>query len=64
MVRTGHTGYFLPKVIIKDCNVMIHERKVFDQPVKNDLRTHEIIPKITAGQENENVTDCLLDYPY
>ena len=32
---TGHTRYFLPKVKIKDYNVMIDGRSFFDKSVKN-----------------------------
>ena len=32
--RKGHTGYFFRKVEIKDCNVMIDRKNVFDQPLK------------------------------
>ena len=32
--RKGHTGYFFRKVEIKDCNVMIDGKNVFDQPLK------------------------------
>ena len=31
-VRTGHTGCFLPKVEIKDYNVMINGCNFFDEP--------------------------------
>ena len=40
--RKGHTGYFFPKVEIKDCNVMIDGKNVFDQPLKIILE-HMII---------------------
>ena len=30
------TGYYLPKVEIKDYNVMIDGQNFFDQPVKNN----------------------------
>ena len=32
------TGYFLPKVEIKDYNVTIGAQNLFDQSVKNDLK--------------------------
>ena len=41
--RTGHTGYFLPKVKIKDYNVIIDGENFFDQPVKNDLTIYDNI---------------------
>ena len=35
---------------------------LFDQPVKNDMRTYEFIPKSTSGQDNDYTTGCLLDF--
>ena len=35
----------LPKVEIKDYNLMIDGKNVFDQPVKNNLRTYDNIQK-------------------
>ena len=40
------------------------EKNLFNQPVKNDLRTHENIRKIATGQEDDYTTGCLLDYYY
>ena len=56
--------YFLPAVETKHYNVMINERKVFDQPVKNDLRTYDKIPKIATSPGGHYATACLLDYLY
>ena len=63
-VRTGHTGHFLPKVEMKDCNVMVNGRKLFDHPVKNDIRTFGNIRKIATGQGDGYSASCLLDYAY
>ena len=41
--RKAHTGYFLPKVEIKDYNVMIDGQNFLDQLVKNDIRTNDNI---------------------
>ena len=43
---------------------MIDEQNVFDQPVKNDIRTYHNIQKIATGQGDDYTTGCLLDYPY
>ena len=64
MVRKGQTRYFLPKVGIKDYNVMIDGRNVFDQPVKNDLRTYDNIQKILTDPGDDYTNGCLLHYPY
>ena len=47
--RTAFTGYFLPKVEIKDYNI-IDRKFCFDQPVKNDLTTYD------NTQKNYNMT--------
>ena len=49
---------------IKDYNVMIDGQNIFDQTVKNNLRTYNNIRKITIDQEVDYTTGCLLDYPY
>ena len=41
--RMAHTGYFVPKVEIKDYNVMADGQNFFDQPVKSDMRTYHYI---------------------
>ena len=53
----------LPKVEIKDHNVMI-EQVFFDQPVKNDLRIYDNVLKITIVRGDNYTTTWLLDYPY
>ena len=43
---------------------MIDGRNLFDQPIKNDLKTYDNIRKIATGQGDDYTTGCLLDYPY
>ena len=56
--------YYIPTVVIKDYNFMIDGQNVFDQSIKNDLKTRNNIRKIAAGQGDDYTTRCLLDYPY
>ena len=58
--RISNKRYYLPNVEIKDYNVMIDGKNLFDQPVKNTKLTYEI----TTGQGDEYTTGCLLDYTY
>ena len=37
--RTSNRRYYIPNVEIKDYNIMIDRKKLFDQPVKNDKIT-------------------------
>ena len=61
---TSHSTYYLPKVEIKDYNVMIDGRNFFDQPINSMNKTYENIRKISAGKGDDDTTGCLLDYPY
>ena len=62
--RSSYKGYYLPFAEIKCYNVVIDERKFFDQPVKNNLVTFDNIQKIATGQGDDYTTGCLLDYDY
>ena len=41
--RTSHSNYYPSKVEIKDGNVMIDGKNVFNQPINNDCKTYEKI---------------------
>ena len=62
--RTSHSTYYLPKVEIKDYNVMIDGKNVFDQPINSMTKTYENIRKVATGQGDNYTTGCLLDYSY
>ena len=62
--RTSHSTYYLPKVEIKDYNVMIDGSNFFDQPISGMSKTYENIRKIAAGKGDDYTTGCLLDYSY
>ena len=62
--RASHSTYYLPKVQIKDYNVMIDGRNFFDQPINSMNKTYENIRKIATGKGDDYTTGCLLDYPY
>ena len=63
--RTSHSTHYLPKVEIKDYNIiMIDGRNLFDQPINRMTKTYENIRKITTGQGDDYTTGCLLDYSY
>ena len=38
--------------------------KLFQSATKSNLLTHDNIPKIATGQEDDYTTGCLLDYNY
>ena len=43
---------------------MIDGQNLFDQPVKNDIRTYDNIRKIASGQGYDYAANSLLDYPH
>ena len=45
-VRTGYRDYFLEKVERRDHNVMIDGRNFFDQPIRKNIKTYEILEKL------------------
>ena len=51
--RTSHAKYYLPKVKIKDWNIKIDGKNVFDQPIINDIKTYENSRKISTGQRDD-----------
>ena len=63
-MKTSHSTYYLPKVEIKDYNVIIDGKNFFDQPINSDLKTYENIRIIATGQGDYYTIDCLLDYSY
>ena len=64
MQIASNKKYSLPNLEIKDYNVMIDEKNFFDQPIKNDKVTYEIIWKIATGWGDDYATGCLVDYTY
>ena len=42
---------------------MVNTQNVFDQLVKDYMKTFDNIPKVATGQEDDYATRCLLDYP-
>ena len=61
--RKVHTKYHIPKVEIKDFNVINDGKNVFDKPIKNALETCDNIRKIATDQTDNQTTYCLLNYP-
>ena len=60
--RTLHTKYYLPVIEIKDYNVMTNGQNIFDQPVKNNLKTYNVITFriLSLFKEMITILGCLL----
>ena len=60
--RTSFSKYYLPKVEIKDFNVLIDGNPFFEIPIKNKEEACETI--IEMSKNNDYTTGNLLDYEY
>ena len=58
--RTSFSKYYVPKVEIKDFNVLIDGKPLFEIPVKNKEEAYEAI--IEISKNNEYTAGNLLDY--
>ena len=60
--RQSFSQFYLPRVMIKDYNVIIDKLAFFDLPIKTEEEAYEKI--IDIGRNNEYTTGNLLDYDY
>ena len=62
--RNGHRKYILPRVRIKDYDVLIDGRNFYDQNISDDFRKHEELRKVITRRCEDYTTTSLLDYDY
>ena len=60
--RQSYDEFYLPKVMVKDYNVIIDKLAFFDLPIKTEEEVYEKI--IDISRNNEYTTGNLLDYDY
>ena len=60
--RTSFSKCYVPNVQIKEFNVLIDGKSVFDMPIKNGEETYENI--VEMGRNNDYTTGNLLSYEY
>ena len=60
--RQSFSQFYLPKVLVKDFNVIIDKLAFFDLPIKTEEEAYEKIADISRN--NEYTTGNLLDYDY
>ena len=62
--RNGFAKYFLPRVDIKDYNVLIDGRNFYDQNISDHFKKNEELRKVMTGRRKDYTTGSLLDYDY
>ena len=60
--RDSFSHYYVPNVEIKDFNVLIDGKSVFNLPLKNEEEIYEKI--IDISNNNDSTTGNLLDFAY
>ena len=60
--RQSYSQFYLPRVMIKDYNVIIDKLAFFDLPIKTEKEPFQKI--IDISRNNEYTTGNLLDYDY
>ena len=60
--RQSFSQFYLPRVMVKDFNVIIDKLAFFDLHIKNEEETYE--KNIDISRNNEYTTGNLLDYDY
>ena len=60
--RQSYSQFYLPKVMVKDYNVIINKLAFFDLPIKTEEEVYEKI--INISRNNEYTAGNLLDYDY
>ena len=60
----SHRKYFLPRVEIKYCNIEIDRRNFYDQPINDLIKQDDEVRKVSAGQDDDYTSGCLLDFAY
>ena len=60
--RQSYSQFYLPRIMVKDFNVIIDKLAFFDLPIKTEEEAYEKI--IDISRNNEYTTGNLLDYDY
>ena len=53
--------YYLPKCIIKNNNLIIDGKNLYDQPIDSDIKRYEDIRKLTTRKDEVYTNGCFLD---
>ena len=57
--ENSYRKYFLPRLIINNCNIEIDGRKFYDQSINDLIKQHDEVRKISTGQGDDYTTGCL-----
>ena len=55
---------FLPRIKIRDYNVLINGRNLYDQNISDSITRYNELIKITTGKSQDYTTGWLLDFQF
>ena len=62
--RNGQRKYYLPRISLNKCNVIIDGRSFYDNPIESDIEKYRESKKVMIGKGEDYTTGSLLDYNY
>ena len=60
----SHRRYLLLRVKIENCNIEIHGRNFYDQPINDLIKQYDEVRKVSTEQGDDYTNGCLLDFAY
>ena len=57
-------NYFLARVKIKNYNIEIDGRNLYDQSINDSIKPYDEVREISTGQHDDYTTGCLLNFAY
>ena len=60
----SHRRYYLPRVEIKDRNLLIDVRAFYDQNITDNIIKYNELVNLTTGKSKDCTTGCLIDYDF
>ena len=62
--RNSQQKYYLPRIDLNKCNIIIDGRKFYDNPIESDIEKYRELKKVMIGKGEDYTTGSLLDYDY
>ena len=62
--RNGQRKYYLPRIDLEKCNVIIDGRNFYDNPIEGDIQKYRELKKVIIGKGEDYTTGSLLDFNY
>ena len=62
--RNSQQKYYLPRIDLKEYNIIIDGRNFYDNPIENNIEKYRELKKVMIGEREDYTTGSLLDFNY